>query len=60
MISQGDRQIHELIADAADWRLGELQDSCHWAASEKESSDCTKDRGPRGTAEGCVKGLLTV
>jgi hypothetical protein len=24
MISQGDRQIHEFIADAADWRLGEL------------------------------------
>jgi hypothetical protein len=35
LISESDGKIHGFIADAADWRLEELQDFCHWAASEK-------------------------
>jgi hypothetical protein len=35
LISESDGKIHGFIADAADWRLEELQDFCHWAAYEK-------------------------
>jgi hypothetical protein len=61
LISNGDLEIQGLIADAAEWRLaGKIQDYWHWAASENESSDRTRDRGPKGTAERCVKELLIV
>jgi hypothetical protein len=63
LIGFGGSKVNWLVAQAAPPELhfaDKLQDFCHWAASEKESSDRTKDRGRKGTAERCVKGLLVV
>ena len=47
LISESDVGIHGFIADAADWRLGELQDVWHWAASEKNHRIAQETGGRR-------------
>ena len=55
-------QLHVFPANAADWESGFRgdRDVGHELVSRRESSDCTQGTdAQRGTAEGCVKRLLS-